>query len=298
MTPFRYRVVRSFATFGLHRKAKRLGEAASETHLLREAEEVLGYLTWKNAENVENLSSEYWSLRELLEKRSEINGDLNDVDQKIKDFQLKRQGAMADVSTKGEGNRMKRAELMKKVEQLSRKRDGIVRDAKEVRHRHAGQKKKLQVLKAAGNEDGEEAKAARQSIARQTENFEKLRAERQQVAEEINLIEAKLAEINALLESETSDLRGEASELSSQIGALNRKSTDLRAELGQVDKQRDALYRKVGNYLTRYYSTDSDCKTVTKGQAALVRKILALRNSIILNNKLAEFGERRTGNSS
>ena len=164
-----------------------------------------------------------------------------------------------------------------------------------MRHRHAGQKKKLEVLTAAGQGDSPEATAARQSILRQKENFEKLKADRIALAEDIAALDQEIAAANEALDKETSGLKNEASGLSTKIGALNRQSTDLRAELGHVDKERDALYQKIGNYLTRYYSTDSNCKQVTRGQSALVRKILALRNSIVLNNRLAEYGERRSG---
>ena len=65
MTQTRYLLWRLAQTFGIAMRQRHATNAAAEMHLLREAEEVLGRLAWEDAEQIEELSVEYWSLRKL-----------------------------------------------------------------------------------------------------------------------------------------------------------------------------------------------------------------------------------------
>ena len=65
MTQTRYLLWRLAQTFGIAMRQRHATNAAAEMHLLREAEEVLGRLAWEDAEQIEKLSVEYWSLRKL-----------------------------------------------------------------------------------------------------------------------------------------------------------------------------------------------------------------------------------------
>ena len=42
--------------------------AAAELHLLREADEILGRMSWKATEELKELSVEYWNLRKLTKQ--------------------------------------------------------------------------------------------------------------------------------------------------------------------------------------------------------------------------------------
>ena len=72
MTPSRYIVARVAQAFGYIRRAQRMADAASEMHLLREAEAQLGSMIWANVENIEELSVEYWNLRKLIKEKQEV----------------------------------------------------------------------------------------------------------------------------------------------------------------------------------------------------------------------------------
>lgn len=61
-----------------------MSDAASESHLLKEAEAHLGRKAWKNVEPIESLSVEYWNLRKLVKERDEIRVEL-DACQKLLD---------------------------------------------------------------------------------------------------------------------------------------------------------------------------------------------------------------------
>ena len=73
MTRFRYFVWRLGQTFGISMAGRHASHAASELHLLREAEEILGRLCWEDIEEVEELSVEYWNLRKLDKAYNELD---------------------------------------------------------------------------------------------------------------------------------------------------------------------------------------------------------------------------------
>ena len=83
MTSSHYLFARIAMAFGYVRKAQRMGEAASEMHLLREAEAQLGAAIWEKVENIEALSVEYWNLRKLVKQNDEVRLRLTECQNKL-----------------------------------------------------------------------------------------------------------------------------------------------------------------------------------------------------------------------
>ena len=77
MTTSRYLIARIGLAFGIQRRQRRMAEAASETHLLREAEQILGERIWENVEAVEELGIEYWNLRRLYAERERLRKEID-----------------------------------------------------------------------------------------------------------------------------------------------------------------------------------------------------------------------------
>ena len=83
MTSSRYYIARVAQAFGYFRKNQRMADAASEMHLLREAEAQLGSAIWEKVENIEELSVEYWNLRKLIKERDIVRKKLEDCQLKL-----------------------------------------------------------------------------------------------------------------------------------------------------------------------------------------------------------------------
>ncbi len=73
MTSSRYYVAHFAQAFGYFRRSHRMADAASEMHLLREAEACLGAEVWKNVEDIDALSVEYWNLRKLIKESEDVH---------------------------------------------------------------------------------------------------------------------------------------------------------------------------------------------------------------------------------
>ncbi|MGL5018827.1 MAG: hypothetical protein ACRDBP_11885, partial [Luteolibacter sp.] len=83
MTSSRYYIARFVQAFGLLRRNTRMSDAASEMHLLREAEAQLGAAIWEKVEGIEELSVEYWNLRRLIKERDLVQDKLKECQAKI-----------------------------------------------------------------------------------------------------------------------------------------------------------------------------------------------------------------------
>ena len=83
MTSTRYFFARIAQAFGIFRRNQRMGDAASEMHLLREAEAYLGMEIWEKVDSIERLSIEYWNLRKLIRDRDALLAELDVYEKRL-----------------------------------------------------------------------------------------------------------------------------------------------------------------------------------------------------------------------
>ncbi len=289
MTPLRYATARILCSIGITYKSKRLGDATQETHLLREAEEALGYLCWQEVENIDDLSSEYWTIREYKNDLIQKNKRLSDLESQLQSKQMERQGILAEVGQKSLSIREERAKAVQVAEKLSQERDICITEAKRLRHLFEGQQTKLKVLlQTPEGKTSTEAETVRTKLADIRQQFEEKKVERQRIAEEISVLDHRISEMDQKISSVSSGAQDEASGTTTLVGNINREASSLRAEIGQIEKRISLLYMKIGNHLSRYSNSDKECEKASRAAGSLARKVIALRDSILLNNKLIE----------
>ena len=90
MTRIRFGFAVIFQSFGLLRKTKRMTDAAFETHLMQDGEELLGKYCWKNIESIEDLSMEYWNIRRLEREQKEIHGKIEEAEKILQEAHERR----------------------------------------------------------------------------------------------------------------------------------------------------------------------------------------------------------------
>ena len=83
MTPSKYLFLRIASRLGYSRKMLRLSHITSESHLLKEAETLLGEAIWRETENVKALSVEYWNLKKLVKDQNTISKEFDQLQEKI-----------------------------------------------------------------------------------------------------------------------------------------------------------------------------------------------------------------------
>jgi uncharacterized coiled-coil DUF342 family protein len=267
-----------------------MGDAAGETHLLKEAESHLGKAIWQNVEDIEALSVEYWNLRKLIKERDRVATELETCQKQLADAHEERAGLLGVTNEPYQDLLEERQAILNSLEELARERDLIVAKAREIRRAYDGVKTKEEVLTKEGNHSREDFTAISKRLVQLKADFSALKAERHEVAEKIAQGDAKIDAIEAEIQKRKKERREKASEAFQHIGDANQEISTLRAELGVLDTRMRQLYTEIGKHVSRNAAEDPECRKACKEHQGLVDVMGALRKSILLNHKLAEHG--------
>lgn len=290
MTSSRYFVARFAQAFGYFRRAQRMADAASEMHLLREAEAYLGASIWEKVEGIEALSVEYWNLRKLIKERDEVRARLAACQERLDQAHEERSNLLNSMPEENQELLDERSSLLTELEHLAQKRDQIVADAREVRRAYIGLKMKLEVLT---NESGGSA-ANKEQIAKVKTRlgelkarFSELKMDRITVGEAIEKGDVRVDLVDEKLKEKRQERRVQASEAFQVIGDGNKEISILRAESGVIDTRMRQLYAEIGRYVSRHSNQDPACAAAAASHHGLVDVMRAMRRSIALNHRLA-----------
>ena len=281
----RYLALRVGQAFGIRFAGRHASNAAAELHLLREAEEMLGRLCWRDLEEIEDLSVEYWNLRKLDKEEVDLSGQISGASQILQQSHDQRADLLEKVVESSKDLVAEREGLIEKSERLGSERDLILREARAVKRRHDGLKAKLEVLTEEKG-DSEELEDTKSEISELKKRFGSLRTRRDQLAGRIEKIDNSISEIDGRIETRRKDIREEAFGSYQSIGKANREISTNRAELGVIEKEMSSLFSEIGRYLSMNHS-HPDIQPVLKTSRPLVNQMKALRSSINLNNILA-----------
>lgn len=288
MTPSKYLVFRIALAFGYARRNVRMGDAATEMHLLKEAEAYLGKEIWKNVEDIEELSMEYWNLRKLVKERDRVAAALEICQKNLAEAHEER-ASLLGMSHEGYQDLVEeRQTVLNRIEEHARERDRIVAQARDIRRNYEGIKTKKEVLEKEGDRPEQLEKAAARLIELK-KNFAELKEQRLAVAEKIAEGDNRIDEIEEEIRGRKKERREKASEAFQHIGEANQEMSTLRAELGVFDTQMRQLYSEIGRYVSRHAATQAECQKACKEFRGLVEVMGALRRSVQYNHKLAEL---------
>ncbi|MCH7225855.1 hypothetical protein [Haloferula sp. A504] len=287
MTTAQYFIARVALAFGISRKQRRRAEAASETHLLREAEQLLGERIWERVESVEELGIEYWNLRRLHVKRDELKEKLHEAEDLLTQAHEQRAELLGAKSEMTEDLEEERSRILAELDQLARKRDDIVRRARDIRRLYDGIKTKLEVLRAEKRDDPATEEASRKRMTELRGQFDALKAERTEIAGEIARQNAKIDKLDTKLDEERTRHRTDAAEAFQMIGEANQKISSFKAEIGLMETEMQQLYGEIGRHVSRTIKTNPVCRDATRDWSSMVDVMEALRRSIQLNHRLS-----------
>ncbi len=290
MTSSRYFVARFAQAFGYFRRSQRMADAASEMHLLREAEAYLGAAIWEKVENIEALSVEYWNLRKLIKERDEIRAKLAACQERLDKAHEERSILLNNTPEESQELLEERMKMLTELETLAHQRDQIVTDAREVRRAYVGLKMKLEVLTNEAREGGshqEQIPKVKTRLIELKTRFSELKQERIRIGEAIETGDAKLDIVDEKLREKRQERRREASGAFQVIGDGNKEISVLRAESGVIDTRMRQLFAEIGRFVSRHSNQDPACAAASASHNGMIDVMRALRRSIALNHRLA-----------
>ncbi len=292
MTSTRYYLSRIARAFGINRRNQRMGDAASETHLLREAEAYLGGLVWEKIEHIDPLAPSYWNLRKLAQEKEVVSAKLAECQERLNKAHAERADLLNTISDPEQRLHAEKAEIVTKLNALASRRDEVVAAAKEIRKSYEGLKVKSEVLASeAGNTKPGEADQSKikDSLNLLKTRFNALKTERTEISEQIEKGDARINELAEQIKELKKGHHELASKAFQVIGDANKDISALRAEYGVLDTRMTQLQAEIGRHVSRNASNDPNCAEAAKGHQGLVDVMRALRKSITLNYKLAEM---------
>ena len=288
MTPSKYIICRIALAFGYTRKNARMGDAASETHLLKESEAFLGQMLWKDIENIEALSMEYWNLRKLSKEHERIANILLESEATLTKAYEERAGLIGESNESYLDLLQERQTLVSNLEQLARRRDQVVGEAVEIRKTYDGIKMKREVLKK-DSDQVEQLRQVEERMADLKRRFTHLKEERLVIGDNISTQEVRIREIEQQIQIRKQERAKKAHVAYQHIGEANQAITKLRAEVGVLETQMRQLYTQIGKYVSRNAFTNPECMKACKNHKGFIEVVSALRKSIQYNHKLAQL---------
>lgn len=267
-----------------------MADAATEMHLLREAEMRLGALIWKNVEKIDALSVEYWNLRKLVKEHARLTEEISGCEKQLEAAHERRVSLLAEAPGAYHGLRKKREETRAELKAFALQRDQIVTEAREIRRNFEGLKMKLEVLErevpsTSGHAD--DVAVIMERLKGLKERFELLRSQREELRLAMEALERERSANDGDLATERAERRTEASGVFQIIGDHNKQLSTLKAESSVVAAKMRQLHGEIGRHISRNMS-DPACAASGKSQRSLIDVMRALRKSIEMNHKLAE----------
>lgn len=288
MTPTRYLIARIALAFGIQRRNLRMAEAASETHLLRDAELHLGLQLWEKCEHIDELSVEYWNIRKINKELESQKNLLADCQAKLDAAHEERaQTLLAATGVDPEIN-ARRTQLIRELDDLAARRDEVILKARRVRRNFDGVKTKLEVLLEAGGTSSEQAITDCKLRMREIKTeFDTLKLQRGSIAVEIDAKDTELNELENNINKLGKERKFDISKSFACISEFNQQLSFLNADIGLLQKRKLELCAEIGRYLSRNSHTHSACAAICKPHHALVDVMAALRKSISFNHRIA-----------
>ncbi|MBT8038058.1 MAG: hypothetical protein KJO21_10985 [Verrucomicrobiae bacterium] len=286
MNSSRYLIARLALSFGIRRKTKRLSEAAEEMHLLRQAEEILGRDVWEQAEEIEAIDVEYWTLRKLALKLRNLEKSIDSAEEVIDTSHDERNAALNATNQACLVLEKKRDELMGYSKELLAERDQVIARAQKIRRKFDASRTKVQVLSGEGG-NAETIKEEQKKMAAYKVDFSGLKNEREEVSQKIQKLDAKLTKVDASIAEDRKKLRDDASTAYQSMGKANRDRSKLTSEIGLLEVEMKSHYIEIGRYISNEVGNDPLCAKIHADHAHLVAQMQSLRSSIALNQRLA-----------
>jgi hypothetical protein len=267
-----------------------MADAASEMHLLREAEAQLGIMIWEKVEGIEKLSVEYWNLRKFIKDKREVDKRLAESQALLDKVHEERAIALNHTPEEQQQHIDRRIELLMELESLAKERDQVVFEAREVRRAYDGMKMKLEVLTQESKDTSDNHEKIEQVKAQLTEfkiKFAELKERRIKIGAAIEAGDLEVDQVDQILQQQRRERIDHASEAFQIISESNKEISTMRAESGLLDTQMRQLYAEIGRYVSRNTQNDPECAAAAEAHQGLIDIMRAIRRSIALNHRLA-----------
>ncbi len=287
MNAFGYVVRRVLWQFGIKRAKKRWEIANRELQVLKEAEDLLGRVAWQEADEVEELTGEYWQLKSiesqevaLLEEIERLKEENDALEDKILDI-------TDEVHEEIDRLVEQRNEIASEVDQFLLEIEEIREDASEIRHRFDGHKVKYKVLQAQEGVDPAGLERIKTILRDLKTAFNERKEQTIERNRQIEKIEERLIKVDEAIQAKRQEIGKRSAKVSQKIGENSKRLADQMAKVGAFAREKSELQSKIGLFLSANPDASEGLRKATRRHMDLVGRINYFRKSIQYNQRLA-----------
>ncbi len=277
--------------FGIKRERARWGAVNRETQILSEAEDLLGRLAWRDCEHIEELTGEYWQIRDIDEQQEALRAQIEEKTDRNEDLKDKLDDIQADIEEELTGLREKKAELMNSALEVMTEIEEIKEWKEQTKKKFMNLKAKLAVLQKHGVGEGAEEQRTRELMAEHKAAFEKDLKDIAEKTDRISSLEEEAGQYDAKIGGLRQKMKDDTTELSGEISRLSKQIAENSAKIGALETAKGEFYFQVGHYLSDNIETrDPQLRQVLSKHRSMVSRITYFRRSISYNQRLARRG--------
>ncbi|MDA7525743.1 hypothetical protein OAG85_00525 [Verrucomicrobiales bacterium] len=287
MNAFGYVYRRVLWQFGIKRVKKRWEIANKELQVLKEAEDLLGRVAWREADDVDELTGEFWQLRNIEGQEQELENEIERLTDENEGLEDEIFDLTEDLHEEIDQLVEQRNEVAEDVDQYLLEIEEIREEAAEIRRRFDGHKVKYKVLKEqnGSEEDLENIQGVLKELREQFNERKDLTISRN---EQIESVETRLLQVDEAIHAKRTEIGQKTAKISQKIGENSKRLADCMAKLGAYERERSDLQSKIGLYLSANPTGTPGLRKATQKHMDLVGRINYFRKSIQYNQRLAK----------
>lgn len=266
-----------------------LRNATEESILLKEAETLIGKMAWRDLEHVEELTNEYWRIRQLDAEQTKLEEERDTAKEemdRVQDDAATPETHFTPQLEKVEARLDKERDTL--TEKLRAMQD-LIHKAEAVRKKFNGLKLKLSVLKGE-NATEQTLEGVRQELQDTKHKYGDMAREVENLRGEVQLIEEKIKGIESEMENLRARISHRERNLTREVSDVSRRLMEINSRLGILEGEKAELYCTIGRLLRVGRDTESEAyRDVLDRFAPIIQQARALSKSIDYNRRLADF---------
>ena len=279
--------------FGVRTERRCWVSVSRETQILSEAQDLLGRLCWRKADKIEDLTGEFWQLKDLDDQQEKLRVQSDEMLERIDYLKEQLNGVEDKYEDQVDVERDRKEEVLSEATSITREMDELREDDAFTRQKFRSLKLKLDVLKRQEGVDlSDEMTRTRAAIHQLKLSHDAMRKVLEEKEKQVQTIEASVQGVDSKIATLREQMRQESSGLVVEIGILSKRVAEISAKIGTLENAKAELSFHVGVYLSQNSdSPDREIQKVLADCRPIISKIDFLRRSIQYNQRLA----RRSG---
>lgn len=283
--------------FGFRSERQYWGAINRETQILSEAEGLLGRLAWPDVENIDDLSGEYWQIRDLDRQQQLLREETKTADEKNNALKEELYRLEDECEEQLQALRDRKSKRMEEALVLMRHIDQIKTWKEDTKKKFQNLKVKIDLMKRHGETDSKissEVEKNQAAMNKLKEEFSGDITEINNKTAEIEAIEKEVAELDRSITELKTGLKAQTASLNIEVGRYSKQIAELSAKIGALENTKSDFYFQVGHYLSsRIDSNDPEIRATLRRHRPLISRILYYRKSIAYNRHLVRSGKKR-----